>query len=210
VGRFTAVKRLDRLIAAFARARPRFARPAGLVLVGGHPGEWEGEHPARVAGRLGVPDVFLAGWRGHDELPSFLSAADAVVMSSEREQFGLVLIEGMACGLPAVATRSLGPATIVEDGRTGWLVELGDQTALEAALTAVVDDPRERAPRYGRASPGPTSRPSSCSWWRRWTPRRAARARSGLSGDDARDCPASPQPEEPRAWRKGAYPDASR
>jgi glycosyltransferase involved in cell wall biosynthesis len=151
VGRFTAVKRLDRLIAAFARARPRFARPAGLVLVGGHPGEWEGEHPARVAARLGVPDVFLAGWRGHDELPSFLSAADAVVMSSEREQFGLVLIEGMACGLPAVATRSLGPATIVEDGRTGWLVELGDQTALEAALTAVVDDPRERE-RRGEAA----------------------------------------------------------
>jgi glycosyltransferase involved in cell wall biosynthesis len=72
-------------------------------------------------------------------------------MSSEREQFGLVLIEGMACGLPAVATRSLGPATIVEEGRTGWLVELGDQTALEAALTAVVDDPRERE-RRGRAA----------------------------------------------------------
>ena len=46
VGQFTAVKRLDRLIRAFARARQRLTKPVGLVLVGGHPGEWEDEHPA--------------------------------------------------------------------------------------------------------------------------------------------------------------------
>ena len=46
VGRFTAVKRLDRLISAFARVQEQSETPAGLVLVGGHPGEWEGEHPA--------------------------------------------------------------------------------------------------------------------------------------------------------------------
>jgi glycosyltransferase involved in cell wall biosynthesis len=45
--------------------------------------------------------VFLAGWHGHDELPDFLSASDVVVLPSVREQFGQVLVEGMACGLPA-------------------------------------------------------------------------------------------------------------
>ena len=45
VGRFTEVKRLPLLIEAYARARPGFARRAPLVLVGGYPGEWEGEHP---------------------------------------------------------------------------------------------------------------------------------------------------------------------
>ncbi len=144
VGRFTAVKRLDRLIDAFGRAQQRSQTPMGLVLVGGHPGEWEGEHPAQVAARLQVPRVFLAGWHTHEELPEFFSAAETVVLTSVREQFGQVLIEGMACGLPAVATRSLGPATIINDGQTGWLVDPDDQDALVTALTEVVQDRAER------------------------------------------------------------------
>ncbi len=150
-GRFTAVKRLDRLIGAFGRAQERFAEPVGLVLVGGHPGECEADHPASIAARLGVARVFLAGWRAQEQLPAFFSAADAVVLSSEREQFGQVLIEGMACGLPAVATRSLGPTEIVEDGRTGWLVAADDEAALATALVEVVNDRRERE-RRGRAA----------------------------------------------------------
>jgi glycosyltransferase involved in cell wall biosynthesis len=144
VGRFTAVKRLDRLIGAFGQAQRRLPAPAGLVLVGGHPGEYEGEHPARIAARLGVARVFLAGWRTHEELPPFLSAADALVLTSEREQFGQVIVEGMACGLPAVATRSLGPAAIISDGETGWLVDHDDQAALVTALSDVINDPVER------------------------------------------------------------------
>ena len=144
VGRFTAVKRLDRLISAFGRAQERLATPAGLVLVGGHPGEWEGEHPAQIATRLGVAKVFLAGWRTHAELPEFFSAAEAVVLTSEREQFGQVIVEGMACGLPAVATRSLGPAAIISAGQTGWLVGADDPDALVTALTEVAQNRAER------------------------------------------------------------------
>lgn len=144
VGRFTAVKRLDRLISAFGRAQERLATPAGLVLVGGHPGEWEGEHPAQIATRLGVPKVFLAGWHTHAELPEFFSAAEAVVLTSEREQFGQVIVEGMACGLPAVATRSLGPTAIISDGQTGWLVSDDDPDALVTALTEVAQERAER------------------------------------------------------------------
>jgi glycosyltransferase involved in cell wall biosynthesis len=153
VGRFTAVKRIDLLIDAFARARRDARPPAGLVLVGGHPGEWEGEHPIQTIERLGVPDVFLAGWQPQEALPDFLAAADALVMSSEREQFGLVLIEAMACGVPVVATRSLGPASIVEPGRTGWLVDGGaDSGPLAAAIGEAIADPaqRERVGRAGR------------------------------------------------------------
>jgi glycosyltransferase involved in cell wall biosynthesis len=149
VGRFTAVKRLDRLISAYARARELARGPAGLVLVGGHPGEWEGEHPAALAERLHVPDVFLAGWRAQAALPEFFSAADAVVLSSEREQFGQVLVEGMACELPAIAPRMLGPASIIDDGVTGWLVPPADAAAMAATLAEVIDDPGERE-RRGR------------------------------------------------------------
>jgi glycosyltransferase involved in cell wall biosynthesis len=149
VGRFTEVKRLDRLIDAFGRAQQQLSVPAGLVLVGGHPGEWEGEHPAEIAARLQVPQVFLAGWQTHNELPEFFSAAEAVVLTSAREQFGQVLVEGMACGLPAVATRSLGPSSIIDDGDTGWLVDSDDADALATTLAEVVSDGRERQ-RRGR------------------------------------------------------------
>jgi glycosyltransferase involved in cell wall biosynthesis len=151
VGRFTAVKRVDRLIAAFARARSAFQAPAGLVLVGGHPGEWEDEHPAETANRLGVPDVFLAGWQAQEDLPRFFAAADVFTIASQREQFGQVVVEGMACELPPIAVRSLGPASIVDDGRTGWLVAPGDQEALAAAMVQAVNDPDERRRRGERA-----------------------------------------------------------
>lgn len=151
VGRFTEVKRVDQLIAAFGRAQERFAAPAGLVLVGGHPGEWEGEHPFQAAARLGVRDVFLAGWHSQDELPRFYAAADAVAIASRREQFGQVVVEGMACGLPPIAVRSLGPASIVEDGRTGWLVAPDDDAALGDAMVEAVNDRSERRRRGERA-----------------------------------------------------------
>jgi glycosyltransferase involved in cell wall biosynthesis len=151
VGRFTAVKRLPLLVRAWARASPRLAPDASLVLLGGYPGEWEGEHPYDTIAATGARNVFLAGWHGHDELPSFLSAADAVVLASVREQFGLVLVEGMACGLPAIAVDRYGPADIVRDGDTGWLIEPDDEAALADALVACLADPAERRRRGRRA-----------------------------------------------------------
>jgi glycosyltransferase involved in cell wall biosynthesis len=143
-GRYTEVKRLPLLIRAFARAQPRFDAPAGLVLIGGYPGEWEGEHPLSVVRSVGASGVFLAGWRGHDDLSDGLNASDAVVLPSVHEQFGQVLVEGMACGLPCVAVDAHGPATIVDDGSTGWLVPPDDEDAMVEALVEVVNDPSER------------------------------------------------------------------
>ncbi len=151
VGRFTAVKRLPLLLEAFAAARARTTVPATLVVVGGHPGEWEGEHPAQTIERLGCRDVLLAGWHDHTELPELLAAADLLVLPSARESFGMVLVEAMACGVPPIAAASLGPASIVEDGETGWLFGLDDREALAAALVEAIDRPDERARRARRA-----------------------------------------------------------
>jgi glycosyltransferase involved in cell wall biosynthesis len=144
VGRFTEVKRVGLLIRAHALARPRFERRAPLVLVGGFPGEWEGEHPVEVIERWAAADVFVAGWHPHPALPQFFAASDVVVLPSVREQFGQVLVEGMACGLPAIAVNNHGPAEIVDDGATGWLVEPDDEQALAGALLEAVNDPAER------------------------------------------------------------------
>ncbi len=145
VGRFTAVKRLDVLIRAYVRARPSFASPAPLVLVGGFPGEWEGEHPFDVIQRHRARDVFLAGWHDHDELAELFAAADVVMLPSVREQFGLTLVEGMACGLPAISVDAdHGPREIVADGETGWLVPPDDERALAEALVQAVNHGEER------------------------------------------------------------------
>lgn len=158
IGRFTEVKRLPLLIEAFARAREELGEPVALVLVGGYPGEWEGEHPCEAIARTGARDVFLAGWHSHDELPEFLRAADLLVHASVREQFGHVLVEAMACGLPAIAVDRGGPAAIVDDPGTGWLVEPDDAEGLAAAIVAAVSDRGDRLRRGERAREEAVSR----------------------------------------------------
>ncbi len=150
VGRYTAVKRLPLLVRAHAQAGARLGRPLPLVLVGGSPGEWEGEHPLTVARALGNRQVFLAGWRPHDELPEALNAADLLVLPSAAEAFGLVLVEAMACGLPVIATDAHGPAQLVAPG-TGWLVPADDEDALAETLLAAASDAEERKRRGNHA-----------------------------------------------------------
>ena len=120
------------------------------MLVGGSPGEWEGEHPLTAARAAGDEQVYLAGWRPHEQLPEALNAADLLVLPSVAEAFGLVLVEAMACGLPVLAADAHGPAQIVAPG-TGWLVPADDQQALTEALLAAASDPSERRQRGERA-----------------------------------------------------------
>lgn len=150
VGRFTEVKRIPLLIRAYARARERFEHPAPLVIWGGFPGEWEGEHPHTVAQREGARDVFFVGWRGHSELPAGLACADVMVMPSIDESFGQVFVEAMACGVPVIAANAGGPPSFVNvaPGRpNGWLVEPDSLESLEEALVEAVNDPAARAER---------------------------------------------------------------
>ena len=146
VGRFTAAKRVPLLVRAFARARPRFNRPTSLVVWGGHPGEWEGEHPVTVAREVGSDGVFFAGWRGHDELPHALAACDALVMPSVDDSYPQAPLEAMAVGLPVLATQSGGfPLMVnVDPARpTGWLAPPDDERALAETLVEVANQPQE-------------------------------------------------------------------
>jgi glycosyltransferase involved in cell wall biosynthesis len=154
VSRFTEVKRLGLLVRSFVRAREALRETGGsasLVLLGGYPGEWEGEHPYDAIRATGARDIYLAGWHEHDALAGFFAASDAVVLSSVREQFGSALVEGMACGLPAIAVDRFGPADIVRPGQTGWLVAPDDEAALAGALAQAIDHPEERR-RLGAAA----------------------------------------------------------
>ncbi len=76
-----------------------------------------------------------------------------LVLPSEAEGFGLVLIEAMAAGVPIVATRAFGIRDVVDDGRTGLLVPVRSPAALAEAIRRVVEDKtlRDRLVMEGRA-----------------------------------------------------------
>ncbi len=74
------------------------------------------------------------------DVSDVLAASDVVVLPSNEESFGLVLVEAAAFGRAAIATRTQGPAEIIVDGVTGLLVPPGDATALARALRTLLDD----------------------------------------------------------------------
>lgn len=89
---------------------------------------------------LGLDDnVEFLGFR-EDRL-AFLSQADAFLMTSRCEGFGNVIVEALGLGVPVVSTDCPGPAEILDEGRYGELVAVGDVHALAAAVLEVLDHP---------------------------------------------------------------------
>ncbi len=82
---------------------------------------------------------------------SVLRGAYASLNFSRSESFSMTVLEASAAGLPVIATRSGGPAEIVEDGVTGFLVPVGDVPAMAAAITEMARDPT-RARTMGEAA----------------------------------------------------------
>lgn len=146
-------KNLPLLIEAFARISPRNPE-VELRLVG--PLEdrtWLDArdrtlgiaHQVRYLGELSLP-----------ELVRQYQDAEAVVLSSRQEGFGMALVEAMACGTPVVSTRCGGPEEIVRDGITGFLTPVGDAGALAEAAERILSD------RALRASMGRAAREDVC------------------------------------------------
>ncbi len=84
-----------------------------------------------------------------EELPLYYGAADIFVLPSRYEPFGIVMLEAMACAVPVVATNTGGPATVIESGVTGILVDPTDTEALADALAELIRAP-ERQDELGR------------------------------------------------------------
>jgi glycosyltransferase involved in cell wall biosynthesis len=80
-----------------------------------------------------------------EKLAEYYSASDLFVFPSLNEAFGIALVEAMACGLPAVATKSQGPIGIIEDGETGFLVETKSSIKIAEKVIEILDKPKLQA-----------------------------------------------------------------
>ena len=151
VGRFLDFKRVPLLLRAVSQVNQLFDSsnhpPFNLLVWGGMPGEWEGEHPHTVARSLDLSNVFFCGWLPHDALSEGLNVADVLVAPSYNEPFGQVYIEAMATGVPVIATRSGGPLDFVVDTgprANGWFCEVDDVDSLATTLHQVLMNETER------------------------------------------------------------------
>lgn len=134
------------LLRAAALARPRAPR-LRIWIAGEGPLE---EKLLAERRTLGLEQtVRFLGFR--EDVPDLLRAADFFCISSRLEGMGTSILEGMAAGLPVVATRAGGIPEIVEDGWTGDLVPPGEPGAFAEALVAVAADPERRALMGARA-----------------------------------------------------------
>ena len=140
VGRMTAVKRTDDVLLAFRSLLARGV-DATLCLVGDGPDRAQLE---RRAHELGVAKRCL--FLGYQEdVGRFYAAMDAIVLPSANEGTPVSVIEALAAGRPAVATRVGGVPDVVEDGVDGFLVEPGDVEGLAERLASLARDPELRA-----------------------------------------------------------------
>jgi D-inositol-3-phosphate glycosyltransferase len=152
VGRIDPVKGIDiwfQAMALVVQENPALRGHLCVCLIGGDLDEDEpDEELARLQAlknELGIGDmVTFLGRRSQEALPYYYASADAVVMPSLYESFGMVALEAMACGTPVVASDVGGLPFIVRDGETGFLVPERDPQSLAECLSQLIRDPALR------------------------------------------------------------------
>lgn len=129
VSNFRKVKRVGDVVDTFQRIRQKV--DSKLLLVG------DGPEMSRIQEQVRDLDldqnVLFLGKR--DNLSELYNISDLKLLLSEKEAFGLVMLEAMACGVPGIGTNIGGIPEIIESGKNGYLVELGDTE--QAALHGV-------------------------------------------------------------------------
>ena len=135
ISNFRSVKRVEDVVEIFSAISSKV--PARLVLVGDGP---DRPRALRRAAELGVQDqvLFLGKHSSVDEL---LSCADAFLLPSENESFGLAALEAMACGAPVIASNAGGLPEVIDHGETGFMFDVGAVAEMaDAGIRLLSDD----------------------------------------------------------------------
>ena len=145
VSNFRSVKRVTDVVHTFHLTAKKV--PAKLLLVGDGP---EMTIVVKLVQELGIEDQVLFLGK-QDNLAELYSISDVILLLSKKESFGLVLLEAMACEVPAIGTNVGGIPEVIVDGETGYLCELGDiETAASLAIQLLSND--ELHQRFSKAA----------------------------------------------------------
>ncbi len=158
--RFIEKKNLPRLIQAYARYRalssnsrllPPGSAPWSMVLLGDGPLKSD---VCRLISGLALQDfVRLPGFKQYSELPAYYSLASAFIHPSTTEQWGLVVNEAMASGLPVLVSNRCGCAVdLVQEGRNGFTFDPCDAEALAQLMLRLTETPKHQLAEMGDAS----------------------------------------------------------
>ncbi len=132
LGRLVMEKGLDVFADTIDQLRRRGVTYDVVVIGEGPAGTW-------FQGRL--PDAKFVGFHSGADLARVIASCDVLFNPSVTETFGNVTLEAMACGLPVVAARATGSASIVKHGVTGFLVEPGSISSFADRLQNYCEDP---------------------------------------------------------------------
>jgi D-inositol-3-phosphate glycosyltransferase len=141
VGRIEPLKGIEQLLKAIPYLQNR--RGARLVIIGGgERSQEEMERLKRLSGELRIEDsVTFLGPVKYERMPYFYSAADACVIPSYYESFGLVALESLACGTPVVATDVGAFKSIIRQGETGYVVTDNEPRHLAEKIDLLLSRP---------------------------------------------------------------------
>jgi len=142
VGRFDPIKGLDRLLEAGAILKD--SRSFRLLVVGGDDGQHETRRLKSLAWAAGLKEMTeFVGRVAHEQLPQYYSAADAFILPSYHESFGMAALESLACGTPVIAGPVGGLTEILAVEGCGCLVHNSSASALAEAMETFMDRPAE-------------------------------------------------------------------
>ena len=138
VGRLVASKGIFDLLGAYSQLPEEVRRGVGLVYVGDGPSRTKLEHRARA---FGPGSVRFIGFTQRDNLANFYALAEALVLPTHSDTWGLVVNEAMACGLPVITTDVAGCAEdLVHDKDNGFVVPARNLNALSEAMRRLALD----------------------------------------------------------------------
>ena len=146
VGRFDAMKGIDLLLNGFRRLPS--APPVNLTLIGGDgPSTPTYGQIINHAQRLGISKrIHLLGQINHQRMPSHYRRADAVVVTSHYESYGLVILESLSCGTPVLSTPVGAAPHIIQPGVNGYLADSADSQKFAQAISRTLQLAQQQDP----------------------------------------------------------------
>ncbi len=147
-GRLTKVKNFPLLFDVLKTVKKKYDNVI-LLIIG--TGELEDELKAEVKKKRLTKNVEFLGSMAYEETVAYYRVCDLFVLTSDSESLGKVLIHAGASGKPVVSTKTIGAKSIVRDGKTGYLADIGDAKQIADRVMELLSDEKLRT-RFGESA----------------------------------------------------------